>query len=704
MFGRAVGQPFGLVELRCGRLQHGPAPSRSSPLEVAPATMARPQHCWCRGAVTRAIYCSPAAAGQRWWLLLLLLLLCAVPCCCRIEDTDAARSTRASEEAVLTDLKWLGIDWDEGPDVGGPHGPYRQSERKEIYKAYVDQLVERGLAYPCFCTDEELEAMKKEAEEKKLPPIYRGKWAAATPEEVAAAKAAGTPHCYRFRVPKSQMVKIQVGGGCEWWRVGGWVVEMGRHVGWCYLFVPGRVGSAPESNRVKPDVCCSRTAPWLLPNAHCTPSHPHCTRLPSPSEQDVVRGDVAWNTDTLGDFVILRSNGLPVYNFCVAVDDALMRITHVIRAEEHLPNTLRQVTGRVGGGWGGDCQTLVVVLIADACEGGGLLSAACCTSLLPSMLQLRRAHILPTAHLIPCGPSASPLLPSAPPPPSHSPLTQVLIYQALGFPTPIFGHVSLILAPDKSKLSKRHGATSVGEFREDGFLAPAMLNYLSLLGWNDGSEQEIFAVGELHDKFSLGRITKSAAVFDKAKLSWMNGQHLRALPREELAAMVGARWAAAGLLAHPASPFVDAAVALVGNAMELVVDADAELRSLLSYPFEETIGSEAAAAVLADSFEEVAAAVLAAYDSGDLMASVAAGHDGYKKWINGLGKAQARKGKRLFMPVRIALTGQMHGPDVGEQLALLALESGDVAEAGAYVPLEERMRRLRSWLEGRQQQ
>jgi glutamyl-tRNA synthetase len=287
----------------------------------------------------------------------------------------------------------------------------------------VDQLVAEGKAYPCFCTDEELEAMKKDAEEKKLPPIYRGKWASASQAEVEEMMAKGVPHCYRFRVPKSQVVTIQ----------------------------------------------------------------------------DVIRGEVSWNTDTLGDFVLLRSNGLPVYNFCVAIDDALMRISHVIRAEEHLPNTLRQV----------------------------------------------------------------------------------LIYQSLGFPTPVFGHVSLILAPDKSKLSKRHGATSVGEFREDGFLAQAMLNYLSLLGWNDGSEQEIYSVEELQKAFSLERITKSAAVFDKTKLSWMNGQHLRGLPADDLAALVGGRWVASGLLARAESPFVAAALAIVQNSLELVADAERELRALL---------------------------------------------------------------------------------------------------------------------------
>ena len=459
----------------------------------------------------------------------------------RVEDTDAARSTRESEEAVLADLKWLGLTWDEGPDIGGPHGPYRQSERKDLYRSYVDRLVEDGVAYPCFCTDEELEAMKKDAEEKKLPPIYRGKWATASAEEVAAEMAKGTPYCYRFRVPKGDTITIN----------------------------------------------------------------------------DVVRGEVSWSTDTLGDFVLLRSNGLPVYNFCVAVDDALMRITHVLRAEEHLPNTLRQV----------------------------------------------------------------------------------LIYRALNFPTPTFGHMSLILAPDKSKLSKRHGATSVGEFKNEGYLAAAMVNFLSLLGWNDGTEQEIFSIPELQERFSLDRITKSGAVFDKTKLGWMNGQHLRALPEDEIKAMLGATLVEAGLLSQASSPFVDAAVAVVQNSLELVADAEGEIRALLSYPLEETLSSEAAKAFVDDGFAEFSGAIVAAYDSGELSAAVGDGHDGFKKWLNGLGKAQGRKGKRLFMPARIALTGRMQGPDVGEVLRMLALENGDVATKDAYVALPERIETLRAWLQ-----
>lgn len=460
----------------------------------------------------------------------------------RVEDTDTARSTRASEEMMIRDLKWLGLNWDEGPDVGGPHGPYRQSERTAIYKEYADKLVAAGHAYPCFCTEEELEAMKKDAEEKKLPPIYRGKWARASAEEVAAMKATGAPYCYRFRVPADQEVRIN----------------------------------------------------------------------------DVVRGEVTWNTNTLGDFVLLRSSGLPVYNFCVAIDDCLMRITHVIRAEEHLPNTLRQV----------------------------------------------------------------------------------LIYDALGFARPIFSHVSLILAPDKSKLSKRHGATSVGEFQQQGYLAPAMNNYLSLLGWNDGSEQEIFAIDDIAAKFTLDRITKSPAVFDKVKLSWMNGQHLRALPEPIIGSMVSEALVAAGIVRAGGTPFVDAAIkTIVKTNLEMVTDAPPLLSSLLAYPLAETLASPECKAVVDDGFKEVAAAALAGYDSGELAAALAQGHDGYKTWVTAIGKAQKRKGKRLFMPMRIAFTGRMQGPEVGEQLELLAkVGEGEVPEGVGCPTLAARMEVLRQWL------
>ncbi|GJP41602.1 hypothetical protein CLOM_g1256 [Closterium sp. NIES-68] len=459
----------------------------------------------------------------------------------RVEDTDLNRSTPESEAAMVRDLRWLGLDWDEGPDVGGPLGPYRQSERNEIYRELTDKLLASGMVYRCFCSDEELAAMKAEQEAKKLPPKYAGKWATASEEEVAAELAKGTPHSFRFRVPANKVIKIN----------------------------------------------------------------------------DLVRGEVAWNTDTLGDFVVLRSNGQPVYNFCVTVDDATMKISHVIRAEEHLPNTLRQA----------------------------------------------------------------------------------LIYEALGLPMPTFGHVSLILAPDRSKLSKRHGATSVGQFKELGFLPEAMVNYLALLGWNDGTEDEIFTPTQLVEKFSLSRVTKSAAIFDNAKLRWINGQHFRQLDEEASTQVLAEQWHASGLLtsADTSSSTVQMAAALVRNGLELVTDADVALEALLAYPLKETLASDEAKEVVEDGLADVRTALLADWDSGALLAAVEGGAATWKKWIKGFGKAAGRKGKRLFMPLRVLLTGRMHGPDVGETLLMLHQAAGDQAfgPKAHCVGLEERIRIVR---------
>ena len=449
----------------------------------------------------------------------------------RVEDTDQARSTRESEDAMVRDLKWLGLDWDEGPDCGGPYGPYRQSERQAIYKQLAMQLVEEGHAYPCFCTDKELTMMKEEQEAKKLPPKYTGKWATASEEEVDAEMAKGTPFVYRFRVPEGERIEID----------------------------------------------------------------------------DMIRGKVGWDTDTLGDFVLLRSNGLPVYNFCVAVDDATMGITHVLRAEEHLPNTLRQA----------------------------------------------------------------------------------LVYDALKFPRPTFGHMSLILAPDRSKLSKRHGATSVGQFKDQGYLSSTMINYLSLLGWNDGTEQEIYETSELVERFGVDRINKSPAVFDNVKLNWMNGQHIRLLPEEERDAMVGKVLVERGLATEAESAFAKKAAAMCANSIELVEDAASEVEAILGYPLAENAEDAKMAKIFEDDFGEIADAVVAGFDSGELRSAIEAGE--FKAFVNATGKALERKGKRLFMPFRVALTGRMQGPDVGEVMDLLLAEG--VPDKA--VKLEERVEELK---------
>ncbi|KAK4437543.1 Glutamate--tRNA ligase, chloroplastic/mitochondrial [Sesamum alatum] len=457
----------------------------------------------------------------------------------RIEDTDLERSTKESEDALLRDLSWLGLDWDEGPGVGGDYGPYRQSERNSLYKQYAEKLLQSGHVYRCFCSNEELEKMKEIAKLKQLPPVYSGRWANATEMEVQEELEKGTPYTYRFRVPTTGSLTIH----------------------------------------------------------------------------DLIRGEVSWNYDTLGDFVIMRSNGQPVYNFCVTVDDATMAISHVIRAEEHLPNTLRQA----------------------------------------------------------------------------------LIYKALGFPMPRFAHVSLILAPDRSKLSKRHGATSVGQFKEMGFLPQGMVNYLALLGWGDGTENEFFTLDQLVDKFKIERVNKSGAIFDSAKLRWMNGQHLRSLPSEELTKLIGERWKSTGMVTESEGSFIEEAVQLLKDGIDLITDADNALSSLLSYPLYSTLSSPEGKPVLEDKLSEVAANLLAAYDSGDFNSALEEGSAGWQKWVKSFGKSLKRKGKSLFMPLRVLLTGKLHGPDMGAGLLLIykAGKCGVVAPGSGFVTLDERFKMLR---------
>ncbi|KAF8020745.1 hypothetical protein BT93_G1246 [Corymbia citriodora subsp. variegata] len=489
----------------------------------------------------------------------------------RIEDTDLERSTKESEEAVLQDLSWLGLDWDEGPGIGGDYGPYRQSERNSLYKQHAQKLLESGHVYRCFfrmsqyycelvqhltihleiiplylrirsvchVSIEELEKMKEIAKLKQLPPDYTGRWATATEEEVQEELAKGTPFTYRFRVPKEGSLKIS----------------------------------------------------------------------------DLIRGEVSWNLDTLGDFVIMRSNGQPVYNFCVTVDDATMAISHVIRAEEHLPNTLRQA----------------------------------------------------------------------------------LIYKALGFPMPYFAHVSLILAPDRSKLSKRHGATSVGQFREMGYLPQAMVNYLALLGWGDGTENEFFTLEQLVEKFTIERVNKSGAIFDSTKLRWMNGQHLRAIPSEALTKLIGQHWKNTGTLKESDGPIVDEAVQLLKDGIDLITDSDKALTNLFAYPLHATLTSSEGKVVVEDKLSEVSASLIAAYDSGELIGALEEGHAGWQKWVKGFGKSLKRKGKSLFMPLRVLLTGKLHGPDMGASVLLLykAGKYGVVAPEAGFITLDDRFNMLK---------
>ena len=427
----------------------------------------------------------------------------------RIEDTDLERSTAESEEGLLRDMQWLGLDWDEGPLKGGDYGPYRQSERKEVYAAKAAELLEKCAAYHCFCTEEELAARRDQAEQNRESLHYDGKCRDLPADDVAGRILKGIPHVIRLRVPEED------------------------------------------------------------------------TFL-----DDIVRGRVEWKAETLGDFIIMRSNGMPVYNFCVVVDDATMKISHVIRAEEHLSNSHRQL----------------------------------------------------------------------------------ILYRALGIIPPQFAHVSLILGPDKTKLSKRHGATSVGQYALDGYLPEAMINFLALLGWNEGNDREIYTIKELIAAYSLERICKSPAVFDSAKLSWMNGVHIRALAPAKLIelAIPCLQKAFPDSEALKDNAFAEKLVLLLQNHLLVFPDIEAQAKPILQ-PEPPTDPQ----AVEALEFSETPA-LLKAFSEG-LLAS-----DWNKDAINNrlkeAGKAAGAKGKKLFMPVRAALTGQAHGPDLIGIIELLGLQ------------------------------
>jgi len=464
----------------------------------------------------------------------------------RIEDTDLARSTRASEESMKADLRWLGLLWDEGPDTPKQEEvSYRQSERGSFYvdmaKKLIDKMGPDGktIAYPCFSSQEEVDALKQATETTgEFQGTFVSPWRDA-PEDVVKAKlAAGEPYAVRFRVPKGKRVAID----------------------------------------------------------------------------DVVRGPVSWDAEaTIGDFVLLRSTGVPVYNFCVAVDDALMGITHVIRAEEHLTNTLRQG----------------------------------------------------------------------------------LILEALGFKMPTYAHCSLILGEDGSKLSKRHGATSVAQFAAEGFVPSAMINYLVGLGWNDGTDKEVYTVDEIINVFSIERIQKSPSVFDMKKLKWINAQHLKNMDDSALAALLGPFLLNAGLCASKDSPLTGVAAHMCKQKIELLADAVPIVKAALGYELDNTLGTDAAAAqLLSEDFKELAKALVAAYDRGEFPDPTQADFmDKYGSWVKDFGKTIGRKGKQLMQPVRLALTGVMSGPDVGYQLRIATIAHQEGVPAMA---LEHRMQKLRA--------
>lgn len=447
----------------------------------------------------------------------------------RIEDTDRERSTPESEENIKAALKWLGMDWDEGVDVGGPNGPYHQMERLELYKKYTDQLLAEGKAYYCYCTDEELEEERQSLIKEGKMPRYMGKCRHLTPEQAAQYEAEGRKPTVRFRVPADKQILVR----------------------------------------------------------------------------DMVRGDVVFDSNNIGDFVIVKSDGIPTYNYAVVIDDALMHITHVIRAEEHLSNTPRQC----------------------------------------------------------------------------------LIYEALGFKQPTFGHISLILGKDHTKMSKRHGATSVDQYRQLGYLPAAINNFLALLGWAPNSEQEIFSMDELIKEFSMDRVAKNPAVFDIDKLNWINQHYMRQLDADAFFDCAKPHMIAAGYMTGEETGEKLAWLRRVVATAQEHVSYAAKIPACVEMYFNDEFAFENEEAEAVLKGETVPAVINMLLD--ELPKIEALDNASVKALFKQIQKATKLKGKDVFMPIRVALTGNQHGPELAAMVPLLGAErtakriKASMAKAGA---------------------
>lgn len=430
----------------------------------------------------------------------------------RIEDTDQKRNVEGGEESQLSFLKWLGIEWDEGADIGGDYGPYRQMERLDIYEKYVNELLERDLAYECFMTAEELEAEREAQRAKGEVPKYSGAHSRLTEEEREAFRAEGRKPSIRIRVPENKT----------------------------YTF------------------------------------------------NDIVRDNISIESSDYGDWVIVKKDGIPTYNFAVAIDDHLMGITHVLRGEEHISNTPRQM----------------------------------------------------------------------------------MVYDAFGWESPRFGHMTLILNEERKKLSKRdeHILQFIEQYKDLGYLPEAMFNFITLLGWSPGGEEEIFTQDQLIEIFDPARLSTSAAVFDAKKLEWMNGEYIKHISVQEVIDLALPHLIKAGRIDENADE------ATMNWAKEVIALYQEQLRygaeivELTDLFFKEKINyDEAAQAVLQE--EQVVEVLQVFTDKLIHLDNFVA--DDIKEQIKATQKATKHRGKKLFMPIRVATTGQTHGPELPKAIELL---------------------------------
>lgn len=435
----------------------------------------------------------------------------------RIEDTDQKRSIKDGEKSQLENLAWLGIDWDESPDNPGKYGPYRQSERREIYQPLIDQLLSSNRAYKCYCTEEELEAEREAQRARSEMPHYSGKCAHLTPSEQAEKEEQGLVPVIRFRVPKNTS----------------------------YAF------------------------------------------------DDMVKGEIVFESDNVGgDFVIQKRDGMPTYNFAVAVDDHMMEMTHVLRGDDHIANTPKQL----------------------------------------------------------------------------------MVYEAFGWQPPIFGHMTLIINTETGKkLSKRDETILqfIEQYRELGYLPEAMFNFTSLLGWSPVGEDEIFSRQELIDMFDPERLSKSPAAFDGKKLEWVSNQYMKQLELDVLTEMCLPYLITAGKLEKNITSEKLTWLKKVIRLYQPQMSYASEILSLSDLFFtEHPVLSDEAKQVLAG---ETVSQVLQAFKN-QLETLDVVDVPSIKSAIKAVQKETGVKGKNLFMPIRVAVSGQMHGPELGDTIELLGKE------------------------------
>jgi glutamyl-tRNA synthetase len=428
----------------------------------------------------------------------------------RIEDTDRERTSKRFEDAIIDELKWLSIDWDEGPEKDGAFGPYHQYERLDIYRDYLNKLIAKERVYPCYCSDEELEKERASLIAMRRMPRYMGRCRNLSETQRKEFEKKGRKPAYRFNVGKE-------------------IIEF----------------------------------------------------------NDLIRGNMRFDSENIGDFIIVRSNGIPAYNFAVVIDDYLMKVSHVIRGEDHLSNTA----------------------------------------------------------------------------------LQILLYQALEFASPLFAHHSLILGKDRSKLSKRHGSVTVREFREKGILPEAFLNYISLLGSSFSGGKEVCPMEEIIQDFTLERAGKSGAIFDEHKLQWLNGIYMRNYDPGKLIGLLKPFIVKAGYEYEPIDKtWLSQVVESLRDNMTSLSDVGDYIGMFFDDRYE--LSHDAQSFLAEDEAMEVVRLVrdTLGRSKGDLKVV-------YDEVIDTIREKTGLKGKKLFMPIRAAITGKLTGPELDKIFAILGRES-----------------------------